>query len=47
VQKVNAVTPEEVHRIAQQYLDPAKMLIVVVGDKGKIAEQIAPYTKSE
>lgn len=47
VQKVNAVTPEEVHRIAEQYLDPAKMLIVVVGDKEKIAEQIAPYGKAD
>lgn len=43
VQKVNAVTAEEVHRIAQKYIDPARMTIVVVGDKDKIAEQIAPY----
>ena len=43
VQKVNAVTPEDVHRIAQKYIDPARMTVVVVGDKDKIAEQIAPY----
>lgn len=43
VQKVSAVTPEEVQRIAQKYIDPARMTIVVVGDKEKITEQIAPY----
>jgi zinc protease len=43
VQKVMAVTPQDVQRIAQQYIDPSKVTIVVVGDKAKIAEQIKPY----
>ena len=43
VQKVNAVTAADVQRMAQKYIDPGKMTIVVVGDSQKIAEQIAPY----
>jgi predicted Zn-dependent peptidase len=43
VQKVNAVTAADVQRMAQKYIDPARMTIVVVGDKEKISEQIAPY----
>jgi len=43
VQKVNAVTAADVQRMAQKYIDPGKMTIVVVGDKEKITEQIAPY----
>ncbi len=43
VQKVNAVTPEKVQEMAKKYLDPNRMTIVVVGDKEKIADQIAAY----
>jgi predicted Zn-dependent peptidase len=43
VQRVFAVTPAEVQRIAKQYLDPSKMAIVVVGDTKVIAEQVQPY----
>lgn len=43
VQRVYAMTPADVRRIAQQYLDPSKMAVVVVGDKTVIAEQIQPY----
>jgi len=43
VQKLNAVTPQQVEGMAQKYLPGDKMTIVVVGDKQKIAEQIAPY----
>src|SRR4030095_2826162 len=32
VQKVMAVTPKDVQRIAQQYIQPDKMTVVVVGD---------------
>jgi predicted Zn-dependent peptidase len=45
VPKMRAVTPADVRRIAQAYLDPSKMAIVVVGDKAQIAEQVAPYGK--
>ena len=35
----------DVQRIAQTYLDPAKMTMVVVGDKAVITEQLAAYEK--
>ncbi len=43
VPRVMAVTPGEVQRIAQKYIVPDKMTLVVVGDKSKIADQIKPY----
>jgi predicted Zn-dependent peptidase len=43
VQKVNAVTPGDVQRMTAQYIKPEQMTIVVVGDKAKITEQLAPY----
>jgi zinc protease len=43
VQKVFAVTPADVQRIAQKYLSPDKMTVVVVGDKSKVAEQLSEF----
>ena len=43
VQKVMEVKPTDVQGMAETYLVPAKMTIVVVGDKAKIGSQIAPY----
>jgi predicted Zn-dependent peptidase len=43
VRHVYALTPADVQRIAQQYLDPTKMAIVVAGDKKTVADQLAPY----
>ena len=43
VQKVNAVTRADVQRIAEQYLSPEKMTIVVVGDKAQIESALKPY----
>jgi zinc protease len=43
VQKVNAVTPMDVQKMTAQYIKPEQMTIVVVGDKSKITEQLAPY----
>ena len=45
VRRVYAVTPGEVQQIAQQYLDPARMTIVVAGDQKTIADQLTPYGK--
>jgi predicted Zn-dependent peptidase len=42
IQKVNAVTVEDVNRVANKYLDPSKMAIVIVGDK----KEIEPKLKS-
>ena len=43
VQKVNAVTRADVQRIAEQYLNPEKMTIVVVGDKSQVEGVLKPY----
>ena len=43
VQKFRSVTPADVRRVAETYLDPAKMTMVVVGDTAVITEQLAPY----
>jgi len=43
VAKVNAVTPEGVQKMTTRYLKPSSMTIVVVGDKSKITEELAPF----
>ena len=43
VRRVSAVTPAEVQRMAQKYIQDDKATIVVVGDKKVIEEQIKPY----
>ena len=43
IQKVNAVTPQDVQAMAQKYLTEDKMTVVVVGDKAVITEQLKPY----
>lgn len=43
VQKVNAVTPDEVQQMTRQYIRPSDMTIVVVGDKSKISDQLKPF----
>ena len=45
VRRVYAITPADVQRIAQQYLDPNKMAIIVAGDRKTVADQVAPYGK--
>jgi zinc protease len=43
VRNMLAVTPQDVQRVARDYLRPEKMAIVVVGDRKTVAEQVAPY----
>jgi predicted Zn-dependent peptidase len=43
VQNVLAVTPQDVQRMARQYLKSEQMAIVVVGDKAQVASQLIPY----
>ena len=43
VQKIYSVTPQQVEQAAQKYIDAQKLTMVVVGDKQKVAEQVAPY----
>ena len=40
-----AVTPEDVRRVANDYLAPDKMTLVVVGDTKTVQEQVAPWSK--
>ncbi len=44
VQKINAVTPAEVQKETAEYIKPDQMTIVVIGDKAKIADELAPFT---
>jgi predicted Zn-dependent peptidase len=43
VQRVNAVTPQDVQRLAKKYIEDEKATIVVVGDRKVIEEQVKPY----
>ena len=43
VQKAVAVKPQDIQAMAEKYLPPDKMEIVVVGDKSKIATQLQPF----
>ena len=43
VQKVYALTPADIQRMAQTYIDPNRIAIVVVGDPAVAREQIKPY----
>ena len=45
VQRVNAVTPDDVKHTTAKYIKPELMTIVVVGDKAKISEQLAPLCR--
>ena len=43
VKRVMAVTPEEVRRIANEYLTPDKMAVVVVGDEKTVKAQVTQW----
>jgi zinc protease len=43
VQRIYNVTPSDVQRVTEKYLDPSKMTIVVAGDRKAIADQLKPY----
>lgn len=47
VSRVYAVTPAEVQRIAAEYLDPERMLLVVTGDRSVVASQLAELGEVE
>lgn len=42
-QKIAAVTPEDVQRVAKKYLDLSRLQIVAVGDAGKITDVLRQY----
>jgi zinc protease len=43
VKSIYAVTPADVQHMMQKYIDPARLAIVVAGDKKAIAEQLKPF----
>jgi zinc protease len=43
VQRIHALTPQDVQRIARTYLRDDRMTIVVVGDRSVIEEQVRPF----
>jgi predicted Zn-dependent peptidase len=45
VRRLYAVTPQDVARIAQKYIQDDRATIVVVGDRKVIEEQVKPYGK--
>ncbi len=44
--KLEAVTAEDILRVAQRYLDPNKLCITVVGNKDEVGEKLARFAKS-
>ncbi len=40
VSRIGAVTLEDVRRVANEYIDPAKVAVVVVGDRSKIEAEV-------
>jgi zinc protease len=44
VKRVMAVTPQDVQRIAKEYLVPDRMTLVVVGDTKTVKDQLAPWS---
>jgi predicted Zn-dependent peptidase len=44
VPRIWAVKPADIQRIAQRYLDPKTMTIVVVGDRKQVDAQLKPWT---
>lgn len=44
--RVNAVTAEEIQRVAQEYVTSDHAAIVIVGDAGEINEQVKPYSEA-
>ena len=44
--KINAVTLDDVERVAKKYIAPDKVAIVVVGDADAIINQVKPYSKT-
>ncbi len=43
--KINAVTLEDVERVAQKYITPEKIAIVIVGDAEEVLPQIKSYSQ--
>jgi len=47
VSNVFAITPEQVSEMASTYMREEDMTLTVVGDRGQISEQVAPFMEAE
>jgi zinc protease len=45
-EQVNAVTAEDIQRVAQTHVTPDAAAIVIVGDAAEISEQVKPYAET-
>jgi len=43
--KVNAVTTEDIRRVAETYVQPDRAALVIVGDAAEVTEQVKPYSE--
>lgn len=43
--QVNAITTEDIQRVAQTYVQPDRAALVIVGDAAEITEQVKPYSE--
>jgi zinc protease len=43
--RLNAVTTDDILRVAQSYVTPDRAAIVIVGDAAEVSEQIKPYSE--
>ena len=43
VRQVYAVSPQQISQIAQKYIDPDKITVVIAGDLNAVREQLTPY----
>jgi zinc protease len=42
-EQVNAVTADDILRVAENYVTPDRAAVVIVGDAAEISEQVKPY----
>ncbi|HEV7858743.1 MAG TPA: hypothetical protein VGO91_08965, partial [Pyrinomonadaceae bacterium] len=43
-ERINALTAEDIQRVANQYIKPDSAAIVIVGDAAAVMDQIQPYS---
>ncbi|SDL55559.1 Predicted Zn-dependent peptidase [Salinimicrobium catena] len=46
VKNINAITPQQIQTMAEKYIQPEKMTLIVVGDKEKIKDQVNETMKT-
>ena len=47
IQKIRAVTPQQLSRVARQYFSPSELSLILVAPANKVAAQVAPFGKFE